>query len=121
MARNRFRTKRKRLWRQQQHRCFYCIRYVVFGHATVDHLVPQSEGGDHSDGNLVMACQWCNKKRGVEDALEFKKKVNKMMAGGVPIGPVDYIDNAARRNKARKEHNKAVREEHERRQNGEEE
>ena len=31
---------------------------------TLDHIVPRSRGGDHSDENLRLAHRWCNSVRG---------------------------------------------------------
>jgi hypothetical protein len=31
---------------------------------TLDHIIPRSHGGDHSDGNLRLAHRWCNSVRG---------------------------------------------------------
>jgi len=40
--------------------------------ATLDHVVPRSQGGALSPANLVLACQACNNRRGVMDAEEFR-------------------------------------------------
>jgi len=40
--------------------------------ATLDHVVPRSEGGPLKLANLVLACQACNNRRGVMDAEEFR-------------------------------------------------
>jgi 5-methylcytosine-specific restriction endonuclease McrA len=70
-------------------RCFYCekevfsrqgrSRYAVDRHddATIDHIVPQSEGGQNDLGNIVLACRRCNGKRGTSPADHFLLKANK--------------------------------------------
>lgn len=45
--------------------CFYCGRPAVLGGdpndwPTIEHLVPQSCGGNDSEENLVLACRRCN-------------------------------------------------------------
>ncbi len=40
--------------------------------ATLDHVVPRSQGGPTRAENLVLACAACNNARGVEDADAFK-------------------------------------------------
>ncbi len=39
--------------------------------ATLDHVLPRSQGGPLNAANLVLACQSCNNQRGVMDAQEF--------------------------------------------------
>ena len=40
--------------------------------ATLDHVIPRSQGGPLSRENLVLACQACNNQRGVMDAETFR-------------------------------------------------
>lgn len=40
--------------------------------ATLDHVVPRSQGGPLTPANLVLACQACNNRRGVMDAQAFR-------------------------------------------------
>jgi 5-methylcytosine-specific restriction endonuclease McrA len=40
--------------------------------ATLDHIVPRSQGGRICEENLVLACQSCNNERGVMDAETFR-------------------------------------------------
>src|SRR3972149_3973962 len=44
------------------HCCSYCGRRV--GRLTQDHVVPISKGGWHFSGNMVPACQPCNRSKG---------------------------------------------------------
>ncbi len=39
--------------------------------ATLDHVIPRSQGGPTRAENLVLACAACNNARGVEDAESF--------------------------------------------------
>lgn len=46
--------------------CAYCL-----GHGnTVDHIIPESRGGQNTLGNLVTACFNCNQKKGNRTPLE---------------------------------------------------
>jgi 5-methylcytosine-specific restriction endonuclease McrA len=39
---------------------------------TVDHIIPQSKGGNHYPSNLKTACSRCNKRRGNTDLDQFQ-------------------------------------------------
>lgn len=51
--------------------CCYCGRRESL---SVDHLIPQSRGGDHAGENLVWACRSCNSSKGACDVLEWLKE-----------------------------------------------
>jgi hypothetical protein len=89
----------------QNHRCAYCgIQTILSGidsrfrrkkkgrplwqrqrRATLDHILPKSQGGDRSRLNLVMACQWCNQWRACKPALEaFARLLDKVRKGSHP-------------------------------------
>ena len=40
--------------------------------ATLDHLIPKSQGGALTENNVVLACQACNNERGTLDAEAFR-------------------------------------------------
>lgn len=40
--------------------------------ATLDHVLPRSQGGPLNASNLVLACQACNNQRGVMDVETFR-------------------------------------------------
>lgn len=46
--------------RHQRHECWWCgdVRPL-----TIDHVIPIAKGGRHAVGNIVMACESCNKGR----------------------------------------------------------
>jgi 5-methylcytosine-specific restriction endonuclease McrA len=46
--------------------------------ASLDHVVPRSQGGPLNPANLVLACQACNNQRGVMDAEEFRALKRRM-------------------------------------------
>lgn len=71
--------------------CFYCARELLFlprysarqhealpNIATIDHIIPRSEGGTAHIDNVVLACAPCNKRRGARPAGQF---LAEMMAG----------------------------------------
>lgn len=87
-------TKHKRygclhsLYSKTRGRCHLCGEEVLppeeFGDVqlwgrdspSVDHLVPQSEGGDDSDENLMLAHHGCNASRGTEDAQVARMRLS---------------------------------------------
>jgi 5-methylcytosine-specific restriction endonuclease McrA len=42
--------------------------------ATLDHVVPKSQGGPLTAENVVLACRACNNARGTEDAEAFRAR-----------------------------------------------
>lgn len=59
-------------WKVSGGRCYYCRVLLSKGTATRDHKIPKSRGG-RQFGNLVLACQPCNAKKGNMNWLEFLK------------------------------------------------
>jgi len=69
----------------QNHRCCWCgIRTSIDkkdkkkkNYATIEHIVPKSEGGiDHSD-NFAISCQECNNIRGNKSIEDFTYEITK--------------------------------------------
>ena len=59
---------RKSAWWQRQIAagvCHYCGRKVGAAALTLDHVVPVARGGRSNKGNVVPACDACNKSKGV--------------------------------------------------------
>ena len=46
------------------HTCQYCGMMPGRQELTVDHVLPRSQGGEHSWQNLVTACKSCNQRKG---------------------------------------------------------
>lgn len=65
------RRKRRKLLETQGYRCFYCMCFLDFENATVDHLLPQSLGGGDNIENLAAACAPCNSRRGSRSVREM--------------------------------------------------
>ena len=61
---------------REDHRCIYCNRKP--SRFTLDHIIPRSANGPTNPGNLVSACERCNKAKGnrpVEEYLRSRPKV----------------------------------------------
>lgn len=63
---------RKRLFLAQEGRCAYC-RVELGESAHLDHIIPLSKGGAHSDGNVQLLCPQCNLSKGAKMPEEFIK------------------------------------------------
>jgi 5-methylcytosine-specific restriction endonuclease McrA len=55
---------RRNLFARDQNRCQYCGRRYSTSELSLDHVIPRSQGGDNSWGNIVCACIHCNVKKG---------------------------------------------------------
>lgn len=66
------------LWKRSQKKvCYWCGKPCkkLFH---VDHYVPLSKGGEHSESNLVIACQACNLRKSAQDPYEFAAQVGRL-------------------------------------------
>lgn len=54
---------------QRQTKCFYCQQTKKL---TIEHVIPLSRGGQHTIGNLVMACQSCNFRKHAKFIMEWR-------------------------------------------------
>ena len=63
--------KREEIFARDDWRCVYCGEQFPPAALTVDHVQPQSRGGDHSGGNVVTACATCNLRKGHRRLSEF--------------------------------------------------
>jgi 5-methylcytosine-specific restriction endonuclease McrA len=52
-------------------RCVYCACPLALDNATLDHVHPVARGGSHAPGNLVAACERCNRMKGDMLPAEF--------------------------------------------------
>ena len=44
------------------YKCHYCGNKTI--DLEIDHVIPLSKGGSNKQGNLVLACQKCNREKG---------------------------------------------------------
>lgn len=65
------RTYVKALVERENGQCFYCLRKIDDKTCSLDHVVAQAEGIDHSFRNVVACCHDCNSKKTAQDAGEF--------------------------------------------------
>ena len=79
---NNMKTDTKKITRQalrdrDGHLCHYCAKPNAH---TIDHVVPQSQGGSDDLDNLVLACTECNHKKGsmaYENFIKMTKPLDK--------------------------------------------
>lgn len=59
-------------WNQQLQRgiCHYCEKKFPPEKLTMDHVVPLARGGTSTQGNIVAACQDCNRDKKLETPVE---------------------------------------------------
>ena len=87
--RQKARNLRQSVWWQQQLQagtCHYCGKKVGAKDLTMDHVVPVARGGTSSKGNLVPACDACNKsKKHLTSAEQILAKLarSERQSGGV--------------------------------------
>ncbi len=79
-------------------KCQYCGRNE--GPMTVDHVIPRSNGGSETWGNLVCACSVCNNKKGdrtpQEAGMNLTKKPKKPSIGSLLFSHKVYINSTWR-------------------------
>lgn len=51
-----------RIYARDGRRCRYCATEI--GDFAIDHVITRSQGGGDDDGNLVVACSYCNGRKG---------------------------------------------------------
>lgn len=49
------------IWQRDDFTCQYCGSRSELA---IDHIYPESRGGELTEGNLVTACKYCNSKKG---------------------------------------------------------
>jgi len=62
-SRPRLKFSRVNIHRRDRYKCQYCGIFCPASGVTVDHVVPQSRGGESSWENLVTCCPKCNNKK----------------------------------------------------------
>lgn len=70
--------KYRRLLERDGDKCFWCdIKFSEEWPYTLDHLVTQAAGGGNQLENLVLACDYCNNRRGDMTAGAFRSWIRK--------------------------------------------
>lgn len=54
--------------------CQYCGKNLSRHNGTMDHIEPQSRGGEHNWCNVVASCKVCNNRKNDMDLKDFEKK-----------------------------------------------
>ncbi len=84
--REKARALRKSVWWRQQVQagvCHYCGKRVGVAALTLDHVVPVSRGGTSTKGNVVPACDACNKgKKYLTPAEQILEQLEQDGLGG---------------------------------------
>ena len=62
---------RLKLLKREGLQCFYCLRQLAESDYTVDHILPQADGGTHSYKNVVACCFECNSRKQAQDGTAF--------------------------------------------------
>lgn len=57
------RFSRRNIFERDKHTCQYCGRRLSKSELTIDHVIPQSKGGQDTWENLALACVSCNVKK----------------------------------------------------------
>lgn len=60
--------------------CHYCGKKLRKKNSTLDHQIPQSQGGEDTPGNLVLCCWNCNQAKGDRTPAQW---VQDILAGCV--------------------------------------
>jgi 5-methylcytosine-specific restriction endonuclease McrA len=56
--------------------CAYCgvfLNYHKKNTLTIDHIIPQKNGGTHETENLICSCKSCNSSKGAKSLEEFRE------------------------------------------------
>jgi 5-methylcytosine-specific restriction endonuclease McrA len=65
-------NRRKAIYLRDDLKCVYCGKGIEDGIVfTLDHLISQEYGGDHSSSNLVTCCKSCNSVKGKKTQRQF--------------------------------------------------
>jgi hypothetical protein len=65
------RENRVKVYERDDYKCHYCDKQLTRFTVTLDHVIPVSEGGNNSLGNLVTACLACNSQKAGRPVGDF--------------------------------------------------
>ena len=63
-------NRREGILRRDAHTCQYCGKRFPISELSIDHVLPQSRGGEHTWQNLVCSCVACNSRKGSRTPLQ---------------------------------------------------
>ncbi|MBT4768068.1 MAG: HNH endonuclease [Phycisphaerae bacterium] len=66
------RLNRRNLYARDGNKCQYCGQRFPTSELSIDHVMPQSRGGENSWANLVCACVRCNTRKGNKTPREAR-------------------------------------------------
>lgn len=66
---------RKRVIERDGLRCVYCDEDLTNAEVHLDHVIPESQGGETSYANLQVTCRKCNLAKGVLTESEFTTRL----------------------------------------------
>jgi 5-methylcytosine-specific restriction endonuclease McrA len=66
---------RRNLYARDHNRCQYCGKRFPTSELSLDHVIPRSQGGDNSWGNIVCACLRCNVRKGGRTPMQAGMKL----------------------------------------------
>lgn len=94
MPRATVKLNRRNLFARDQNRCQYCGRHFPSTDLSIDHVVPRSQGGKTTWGNVVCACTRCNVKKGGRTPAEasMRLKVRPVRPRRSPVLTVKLSD-----------------------------
>lgn len=64
------------IFRLTENPCHYCGEFDEHRGNTVDHIIPQCQGGTHDWDNLVSCCKRCNSSKGGRTAEQHRNRIH---------------------------------------------
>jgi 5-methylcytosine-specific restriction endonuclease McrA len=69
------RNLRQRIIERDGTRCVYCDEDLSSAEIHMDHVIPESQGGETTYNNLQVTCRKCNLAKGVLTESEFTQRL----------------------------------------------
>ena len=69
------RNLRQRIIERDGLRCVYCDEDLTDAEIHMDHVIPESQGGETTYNNLQVTCRKCNLAKGVLTESEFTQRL----------------------------------------------
>ena len=66
---------RRRVIERDGLRCVYCDDDLTNSQIHIDHVIPESQGGETTYNNLQVTCRKCNLSKGVLSESEFTNRL----------------------------------------------